>query len=57
MIAALRGTAPTGMRVRIATRPVDFRHGADGLAATVHSVLPQDPFSLEAGRPAEDAGL
>ena len=29
----------------IATRPVDFRRGADGLAATVQSVLQQDPFS------------
>ena len=29
----------------IATRPVDFRRGADGLAATVQSVLRQDPFS------------
>jgi hypothetical protein len=31
--------------VGIATRPVDFRRGADGLAATVQSVLRQDPFS------------
>jgi hypothetical protein len=31
--------------VLIATRPVDFRRGADGLAATVQSVLRQDPFS------------
>jgi transposase len=33
------------VRVLIATRPVDFRRGADGLAATVQSVLRQDPFS------------
>jgi hypothetical protein len=33
------------VRVLIATRPVDFRRGADGLAATVQSVLQQDPFS------------
>jgi transposase len=45
MIPALCGTAPAGMRVLIATRPVDFRRGADGLAATVQSVLRQDPFS------------
>src|SRR5438128_5333731 len=45
MIPALSGTAPAGMRVLIATRPVDFRRGADGLAATVQSVLQQDPFS------------
>ena len=29
----------------VATRPVDFRRGADGLAATVQSILRQDPFS------------
>jgi transposase len=28
----------------IATRPVDFRRGADSLAAMVQSVLGQDPF-------------
>lgn len=28
----------------IATRPVDFRRGADGLAATVQMMLRQDPF-------------
>jgi hypothetical protein len=60
MISALSGTAPAGVRVLIATRSVDFRRGADGLAATVQSVLRHDPFirvSLEAGRPGEDAGL
>ncbi len=36
---------PSGIRVLIATRPVDFRRGADGLAATVQEVLRQDPFS------------
>jgi len=45
MIPALSGTPPAGLRVLIATRPVDFRRGADGLAATVQSVLQQDPFS------------
>ena len=45
MIPALSGTPPSGVRVLIATRPVDFRRGADGLAATVQSVLRQDPFS------------
>ena len=44
MIPALSGTPPAGVRVLIATRPVDFRRGADGLAATVQSVLRQDPF-------------
>ena len=42
MIPALSGTPPAGLRVLIATRPVDFRRGADGLAATVQSVLRQD---------------
>ena len=44
MIPALSGAPPAGVRVLIATRPVDFRRGADGLAATVQSVLQQDPF-------------
>ena len=45
MIPALSGAPAAGVRVLIATRPVDFRRGADGLAATVQSVLRQDPFS------------
>ena len=36
---------PAGVRVLVAMRPVDFRRGADGLAATVETVLRQDPFS------------
>ena len=37
---------PTGVRVLVATRPVDFRRGADGLAATAcRRMLRQDPFS------------
>jgi len=36
---------PAGVRVVIATRPVDFRKGADGLAAIAQSVLHLDPFS------------
>ena len=35
---------PAGVRVLIATRPVDFRRGADGLAATVQTLLRRDPF-------------
>jgi transposase len=45
MIAAFAGTPAAGVRVLVATRPVDFRRGADGLAATVEQVLRQDPFS------------
>jgi hypothetical protein len=33
-IPALPGTPPSGVRVLIATRPVDLRRSADGLAAT-----------------------
>jgi transposase len=35
---------PAGVRVLVATRPVDFRRGADGLAAIVQTVLRHDPF-------------
>ena len=44
MIPALSGAPPAGVRVLIATRPVDFRRGADSLAAMVQSGLGQDPF-------------
>ncbi|MGU3361944.1 IS66 family insertion sequence element accessory protein TnpB [Methylobacterium sp. M6A4_1b] len=37
---------PTGaMRVMVATKPVDFRKGAEGLAALVRESLGADPFS------------
>ena len=36
---------PVGMRVLIATQPVDFRKGADGLAALIREGLGHDPFS------------
>jgi len=45
VILVLSGSPPTGVRVLVATRPVDFRRGADGLATTVQSILRQDPFS------------
>jgi transposase len=38
-------TVPSGVRVLVATRPVDFRKGCDGLAALVREALEQDPFS------------
>jgi transposase len=38
-------TVPPGLRVLIATKPVDFRKGADGLAALVRETLGDDPFS------------
>jgi transposase len=36
---------PAGVRVLIATQPIDFRKGADGLAAIAQHVLKEDPFS------------
>jgi transposase len=36
---------PTEVRVLLATRPVDFRKGAHGLAALASEVLREDPFS------------
>ena len=36
--------AGTGMRVVVATRPVDFRKGHDGLAAVVEHELGLDPY-------------
>jgi transposase len=34
-----------GLRILVATRPVDFRKGHDGLAALVQSALREDPFT------------
>jgi len=37
---------PTGaVRVLVATKPVDFRKGAEGLAALVRETMKADPFS------------
>lgn len=37
---------PTGaVRVMVATKPVDFRKGAEGLAALVREEMQADPFS------------
>jgi transposase len=36
---------PAGIRVLVATKPVDFRRGADSLAALVREQLKHDPFS------------
>lgn len=36
---------PAGVRVLVASRPVDFRKGGDSLAAMAQAVLQQDPFS------------
>jgi len=36
---------PAGVRVLIASKPVDFRKGMDGLAALAKEALAEDPFS------------
>lgn len=36
---------PLGTRVLVATRPVDFRKGAEGLAALVKDQMRLEPFS------------
>ena len=38
-------TIPSGVRVLVATKPVDFRKGGEGLAALVREALGEDPFS------------
>jgi transposase len=38
-------TPPAGLRVFVATKPADFRKGADGLAVFAKGVLRQDPLS------------
>ena len=38
-------TIPSGARVLVATKPVDFRKGGEGLAALVREALNEDPFS------------
>ena len=36
---------PSGaLRVMVATRPVDFRKGSDGLAALVREIMQANPF-------------
>ncbi len=34
-----------GVRIMVASRPVDFRNGLDGLAAMVQQALHEDPFA------------
>lgn len=38
-------TIPAGIRVLVATKPVDFRKGGEGLVALVREALGEDPFS------------
>jgi transposase len=36
---------PSGVRVLVATKPIDFRKGANGLAALIKDEMRADPFS------------
>jgi len=36
---------PAGVRIVVASRPVDFRNGIDGLAALVQQALRENPFA------------
>jgi transposase len=36
---------PAGARILLATRPIDFRKGAHGLAALAQQALAEKPFS------------
>ena len=36
---------PSGVRVLVATKPIDFRKGGDSLAALAQEALKQDPYS------------
>ena len=36
---------PSGVRALVATKPVDFRKGANGLAAMIKDEMRADPFS------------
>jgi transposase len=36
---------PAGVRIMVASRPVDFRSGLDGLAAMVQRALHENPFA------------
>lgn len=44
-------TAGADLRIYIATRPIDFRCGHDGLAAKVQEMLRLDPLSAQLSCP------
>jgi transposase len=52
---ACRDRGPAGVRILLATRPVDFRKGMDGLAALVQQALRADPFAGECSSSAQAA--
>ena len=49
-------TPPPGLKVLVATKPIDFRKGADGLAALAQEVLKQNPLSGTGGRKPATSG-
>ena len=56
--------AGADLKIYIATRPIDFRCGHDGLAAKVQEMLRLDPFQrrslrvpIETSEPDQDFGL
>ena len=38
------GLSPNGVKIMVATQPVDFRRGMNGLVALVASALAADPY-------------
>lgn len=38
------GVSPSGVKIMVATQPVDFRRGMNGLVALVASALAADPY-------------
>jgi len=38
------GVSPNGVKIMVATQPVDFRRGMNGLVALVASALSADPY-------------
>lgn len=38
------GVSPNGVKIMVATQPVDFRRGMNGLVALVASALAADPY-------------
>lgn len=38
------GLSPSGVKIVVATQPVDFRRGMNGLVALVVSALAADPY-------------
>ena len=51
-------TPPAGLTIYVATQPVDFRKGADGLALLAKETLGQDPMKgVASGLPVRSAPI